>query len=63
LPCRTNSRSAAVERIGEAIAVNLSMIAGSGRLSTGIIALTGRRVLVKFGADGVYTAALKEQGL
>ena len=57
------SRASAVERIGEAIGANPFMIAGSGRLSTEVMELTGRRLLVKSGADGVYTAVLKELGL
>ncbi len=39
------------------------MLAGTGRLGTDIMELTGRRVIVKSGADGVYTAALQDQGL
>lgn len=57
------TRSAAIERISSAIAANPFMVAGSGRLCTEIMELTGRRVLVKTGADGVYTAAVQEQGL
>jgi L-asparaginase II len=57
------TRAAAVERLGNAIASNPFMVAGSGRLCTEVIELSGRRTLVKTGADGVYTAALQEQGL
>ena len=39
------------------------MIAGSGRLCSEVVSLSGRRTLVKTGADGVYTAALQDQGL
>jgi L-asparaginase II len=39
------------------------MVAGTGRLCTQVMELTGRRVIVKSGADGVYTAVLKDQGL
>jgi L-asparaginase II len=39
------------------------MIAGSGRLGSKTIELSGRRTLVKSGADGVYVAALQQQGL
>ena len=56
-------RSEAVDRITTAIAENPFMVAGSGRLCTELMALTGRRVIVKTGADGVYTAALKDKSL
>ncbi len=57
------TRGEALDRITGAIASNPFMVAGTGRLCTEIMALTGRRVLVKTGADGVYTAMLREQGL
>ncbi len=57
------SRAYAIDRITSAIAENPFMVAGSGRLCTEVMALTGRRVIVKTGADGVYTAALKEKNL
>ena len=57
------ARGAALERIGGAIAANPLLIGGHGRLSSEIIAHTGRRILVKSGAAGVYTAALADQGL
>jgi len=56
-------RSDAVDRITAAIAGNPFMVAGSGRLCTEVTQLTGRRVIVKTGADGVYTAALKDKSL
>ena len=56
-------RASAVDRITTAIAENPFMVAGSGRLCTKIMELTGRRVLVKTGADGVYTAALRDKSL
>ena len=58
-----STRADAVERLGNAISSNPFMVAGSGRLCTEIIQLSGRRTLVKTGAAGVYTAALQEQGL
>jgi L-asparaginase II len=58
-----SARASAVERLCNAIASNPFMIAGSGRLCTEVIELSGRRTLIKTGADGVYTAALQEQGL
>jgi len=56
-------RGMAVDRITTAIAENPFMVAGTGRLCTEIMALTGRRVMVKTGADGVYTALLRDKGL
>jgi L-asparaginase II len=56
-------RGLAIDRITTAIAENPFMVAGTGRLCTEVMALTGRRVMVKTGADGVYTAILREQGL
>ena len=57
------ARGEALERIGGAIAANPLLIGGHGRLSSEIIAHTRRRILVKSGAAGVYTAALADQGL
>jgi L-asparaginase II len=57
------ARGSAIERLANAIASNPFMVAGSGRLCTEVIELSGRRTLVKTGAAGVYTAALQEQGL
>ncbi len=56
-------RADAVDWINQAIASHPYMIAGAGRLCTEVMQLTGRRVLIKTGADGVYTATLREQGL
>ena len=56
-------RADAIEGLAAAIAEHPLMIAGSGRLGSEVIALGGRRTLVKSGADGVYTAALQEKGL
>lgn len=57
------TRASAVDRITTAIASHPFMVAGTGKLCTQIMGLTGRRVIVKGGADGVYTAMLKDQGL
>ena len=56
-------RADATDRLANAIAANPFMIAGSGRLGSEIITLSGRRTLVKSGADGVYVAALQQQGM
>ena len=58
-----SKRSDAVEQIRTAIAANPFMVAGTGRLCTEVMQLTGQRLLIKSGADGVYTAALPELGL
>jgi len=57
------ARGSSINRITAAIAANPFMVAGSGRLCTEIMELTGRRVIVKTGADGVYTAALMDKNL
>jgi L-asparaginase II len=56
-------RGSAIDRITAAIAAHPFMVAGTGRLVTAIMELTGRRVIVKSGADGVYTAALRDKNL
>ena len=57
------ARADAIDRLGDAIATHPFMVAGSGRLCTEVMRLTGRRLLVKTGADGVYTAAVQDSGL
>jgi L-asparaginase II len=59
----TAVRRDAVDRIAGAVAQHPFMVAGSGRLCTEVMQLTGRRVMIKTGADGVYTAAVKEKGV
>lgn len=59
----SQTRAEAIDRLAGAIASNPFMVAGSGRLCTEIMALTGRRILVKTGADGVYTAAIPDLNL
>ena len=56
-------RIAAIERIQAAISAHPFMVAGSGRLCTELMQVTGRRVLVKTGADGVFTAAIPAANL
>jgi len=57
------SRGDAVARISTAIAANPFMLAGSGRLDTEVLQRLAPGVLIKGGADGVYTAALAKPGL
>ena len=56
-------RQAAIARVRRAVAAHPFMVAGDGRACTRIIEAAGDRVLVKFGAEGVFFAALYEQGL
>lgn len=55
-------RLRAIERIRRAIVAHPGMVAGEGRLCTALIAETKGRVLVKTGAEGVFTAAVPAKG-
>ncbi len=57
------ARADALSRITDAIAAHPFMVAGSGRLCTEVMQQTGKRLLLKSGAEGVFTAILPEQGL
>ena len=59
----TPARQAAIKRIRGAIAAHPFMIAGDGRACTRVIEATSGRALVKFGAEGVFFAALTDLGL
>ena len=56
-------RQAAIARVRRAVARNPFMVAGDDRACTRIIEAAGARTLVKFGAEGVFFAALYESGL
>ncbi len=56
-------RAEALERLTSAIAANPFIIGGNGRFNSELQRHTGRRVIVKSGADGVFTAAIPEMGL
>ena len=56
-------RQAALARVRRAVAANPFMVAGDGRACTRIIGTAGARALVKFGAEGVFFAALYDSGL
>ena len=56
-------RQAAIARVRQAVARHPFMVAGDGRACTRIIEAAGARTLVKFGAEGVFFAALYESGL
>ena len=56
-------RAEAMNRIATAIAANPLMVAGTGKCCSGVIAESNGTVLAKTGAEGVYIAVLREQGL
>lgn len=56
-------RAAACNRLQNAISKYPEMIAGSDRLCTAINGAAKGRVVAKVGAEGVYLAALPEQGI
>lgn len=56
-------RRAAVERIHAAITSNPYMVAGKERLCTALMERMAPNILIKVGADGVYTAVIPEHGL
>lgn len=60
LPVR---RREAARRIHRAMAAEPFMVAGTGRFCTRALEAAGGRALVKTGAEGVYCAALPQQGL
>jgi L-asparaginase II len=53
----------AAARLRAAVAQAPFMVAGTGRFDTRVMQLLGERVFCKVGAEGVYCAALPEQGL
>jgi L-asparaginase II len=56
-------RAAAALRLRTACATKPWFVAGTGRLCTDLMTHFGERVLVKTGAEGVFCAALPQQGL
>ncbi len=56
-------RAKAAARLREACAAHPWHVAGTGRFCTEIMERFGARIFVKTGAEGVYCAALPEQGL
>ncbi len=59
----TPERAKAAARLREACAAHPWHVAGTGRFCTGIMERFRERAFVKTGAEGVYCAALPEQGL
>ncbi len=57
------TRQAAAARVRRAMATEPFLVAGTGRFCTKVMEVTGERVLVKTGAEGVYCAALTTLGL
>lgn len=55
--------AAAAGRLRTAASAEPWFVAGTGRFCTEIMTITGPRAFVKFGAEGVFTAALPEHGL
>lgn len=58
-----SKRADAARRLRQAAAANPFMVAGTGRLDTTAMEIFGERLFMKTGAEGVYCAALPEQGL
>ncbi len=56
-------RQSAIRRLKVAIASHPEQIAGRGRFDTALIGRKGHSLIVKTGAEGVYTAALPYLGL
>jgi L-asparaginase II len=59
----TPGRAKAAARLRKACAAHPWHVAGTGRFCTEVMQRLGARVFVKTGAEGVYCAALPEQGL
>lgn len=57
------ARAAAARRLRGAVAARPEMVAGEGRFDTIVMRALGEGAFVKVGAEGVYCAALPEQGL
>ena len=56
-------RAAAAQRLRRAVASAPFFVAGTGRFDTRVMQRLGERVFCKVGAEGVFCAALPEQGL
>jgi len=61
--CKSPRRAASLSRIRVAMGTNPSMVAGEGRFETIIMKHFKAGVIVKGGAEGVYTAAFSRRGL
>lgn len=56
-------RETAARRLVEAMRTHPRLIAGEGRICTDLIEASGRRIVAKTGAEGVFTAILPDRGL
>ena len=59
----TTPRSVAMDRVLRAVAGHPELVAGSGRCCTAVIRETHGRVLVKTGAEGMFSGVVPESGL
>ena len=59
----SSEHARAARRLRQAVAASPFHVAGSGRFDTQVMQRLGERVFCKIGAEGVYCAALPEQGL
>jgi L-asparaginase II len=59
----STERASAAARLRAAVAKAPFYVAGSGRFDTKVMQRLGERVFCKVGAEGVFCAALPEQGL
>lgn len=57
------ARAAAAKRVLAAMATEPFLVAGTGRFCTTVMEIVGAKVVMKTGAEGVYTAALPTLGL
>jgi L-asparaginase II len=57
------ARAAAAKRVLAAMASEPFLVAGTGRFCTRVMEIVGAKVVMKTGAEGVYTAALPTLGL
>lgn len=58
-----DSRAAVMNRILDAVAAHPALLAGTGRCCTAVIEKTAGRLLVKTGAEGVFSGIVRDQGL
>jgi len=59
----SHTRADAANRIIAAVTKDPFLIAGTGRLCSEVVSSTGGRIIAKIGADGVYCAVLRDEGL
>lgn len=57
------ARADAIRRLHSAITAHPHNVAGTGRFDTDVMSVIGKTALMKVGAEGVYAAALPEDGV